>query len=225
MQLPIVQDCLICRQTSKGLICSCCQQDLTTFSALHTTKNLMLLPSIAKGLAKVDFKVLYAVSDYQWPISNLITGLKFSAKLLHALALAELFVSHNIDANFDLPQAIVPIPLHKNRYLWRKYNQSLTISRHLTQLTHVPIIHAALVRKHATQAQSNLSATQRKNNLRNAFQVSSTGQTQLNSVKHIAIFDDVTTTGATANAAYRCLKKAFPHLQIDIWSICITLVH
>lgn len=225
MQSLIVQDCLICRQTSEGLICSFCRQDLNKLAFSGSDKNLMLLPKVAGGLVQVDFTILYAVCDYQWPVSNLLKGLKFSAKLPHARALAELFVEHNMDENFVLPQAIIPIPLHNNRYLWRKYNQSSEICHHLTKLTHIPTLHQVLIRKNATEAQTNLSASQRKSNLKKAFQLSPRSQRRLNQHQHIAIFDDVTTTGATANAAYRCLKQAFPQLQIDIWSICVTLVH
>ncbi|MDP5029860.1 MAG: ComF family protein [Paraglaciecola sp.] len=225
MQSLIMQDCLICRQLSKRLICTYCQQDLVTLQPPGTDKNLMLLPNVAKGLAQVEFKTLYAVCDYQWPISKLLTALKFGAKLPNARALAELFVKHNVNTHFVLPKAILPIPLHKNRFLWRKYNQSVEICRHISQLTSVPSLHSALTRKNATLAQTKLSAAQRKVNLRQAFQISSSGFSQLANIDHIALFDDVTTTGATANAAYRCLKNTFPQLKIDIWSICVTLVH
>lgn len=225
MQSLIIQDCLICRQTSAGLICTFCRQDLNKLAFSSSDKNLMLLPKVARGLSQVDFAILYAICDYQWPVSSLLTGLKFSAKLPHALALAELFIEHNMDENFVFPQAIIPIPLHNNRYLWRKYNQSLEICRHLTKLTDIPTLHQVLIRKFATQAQTKLSAAQRKSNLKKAFQLTPNSQRLLSQYRHIAIFDDVTTTGATANAAYGCIKKAFPQLQIDIWSICVTLVH
>lgn len=224
MRSLIIQDCLICRQASKSLICTFCQQDINTFTPVDSDKNLMLLPNVARGLVKVDFKALYAVCDYQWPVSNLITALKFAAKLPHALALAELFVSHNIQANFVLPQAIIPMPLHNNRFLWRKYNQSVEICRHLSKLTALPILHKVLLRKNATRAQTNLSSAQRKKNVQKAFQLTPVCEQHLGQYQHIAIFDDVTTTGATANAAYRCIKQRFPALQIDIWSICVTLV-
>jgi ComF family protein len=183
----------------------------------------MLWPLISKGLEKVDFTQLFAIADYQWPISSLLTGLKFSAKLPHAKALAQLFVEHNLKLDTELPQVIVPIPLHNNRYLWRKYNQSYEICRHLSQLVQIPCEHKILLRTEATQPQTNLSASQRKKNLRRAFSLAPKSLAQLEQYRHIALFDDVITTGATTNAAYLCLKKACPQLRIDIWSICVTL--
>ena len=219
----LTQDCLVCRQTSDELICTYCQQDLTLFTPPQGNNNLMLWPLVSGGLKKVDFTQLYALADYQWPIAQLLTGLKFSAKLPHAKALAQLFISHNVNSDFTLPQAIIPIPLHKNRYLWRKYNQSYEICRHLSLLMGVSCEHKILLRTQATQAQTNLTAAQRKANLRGAFSIAPSWLAQLRHYQHLALFDDVITTGATTNAAYLCLKKAQPQLRIDIWSVCVTL--
>ncbi|WP_340677205.1 ComF family protein [Paraglaciecola sp.] len=218
-----IQDCLICRQSSSGLICSYCQQDLLLFTPPGADKNLMFCPIISKGLKKVDFTQLLAVADYQWPISGLLTGLKFSAKLPHAKALAQLFVEHNLKSGMKLPQVIIPMPLHNNRYLWRKYNQSYEICRHLSLFTTIPCEHKILLRTQATKPQTNLSASQRTINLRKAFSIAPCSLAQLRQYQHIALFDDVITTGATTNAAYLYLKKIHPQLRIDIWSICITL--
>ena len=223
MMSHIIQDCLICRQTSRELICRYCKQDLRFLVCPTGDKNLMLWPRVGKGLEKVDFTQLYALADYQWPLARLLTGLKFSAKLPHAKALAQLFVEHNLAPDFECPQALIPIPLHNNRYLWRKYNQSYEICRHLSLLTKIPSEHKILRRIQATKAQTALSASQRKVNMRGAFSIAPSALTQLGQYQHIALFDDVITTGATTNAAFLCLKKAHPQLRVDIWSICITL--
>lgn len=186
-------------------------------------KNLMLWPKVSAGLNKVSFSRLYAVADYQWPLSTLLTGLKFSAKLPHAKALAQLFVEHTLAADFSLPQALIPMPLHNNRFLWRKYNQSTEICRHLGAITGIPCKHSILRRSKATIAQTHLSAAKRKANLRRAFSLAPDALAQLEDYQHIALVDDVITTGATANAAYLCLTNRFPQLRIDIWSICVTL--
>ena len=223
MNGAIIQDCLICRQASPALICVCCQQDLDVFTPPLGEKNLMLWPLVSRGLHKVSFSRLYAVADYQWPLSGLLTGLKFSAKLPHAKALAQLFVEHNLGADFSLPQLLIPMPLHNNRFLWRKYNQSAEICRHLGAITGIPCKHSLLRRSKATIAQTHLSAAKRQANLRRAFSLAPDALAQLAQYQHIALVDDVITTGATANAAYLCLSQQCAHLRIDIWSICVTL--
>lgn len=223
MSLSIIQDCLVCRQTSKRLICSVCRHDLVRFS--QEPRNLMLWPKIARGLQGIAFQYLFAVADYQWPLSNLLTGLKFSAKLPHAKALADLFIEHNQHTTWQCPQAIIPIPLHSNRFLQRKFNQSIEISKHLSRQLNIANAHSVLQRHKNTQAQTTLNAAQRKQNMREAFTPSKHGILLLKELQHVAIFDDVVTTGATANGAYLALKKINPQLRVDIWSICVALKH
>ena len=75
----------------------------------------------------------------------------------------------------------------------------------------------------STPAQTDLSAAQRRKNLWNAFEIDEAAEQRLKNYQHIALFDDVITTGSTMNGAYRSLRKHNPSLKIDIWSICLTL--
>jgi predicted amidophosphoribosyltransferase len=77
----------------------------------------------------------------------------------------------------------------------------------------------------STPAQTDLSAAQRRKNLRNAFAIDTTAAQRLKNYRHIALFDDVITTGSTMNAAYCSIRKHHPSLKIDVWSICLTLTH
>ncbi|MCF2950294.1 ComF family protein [Paraglaciecola aquimarina] len=217
------QNCLICRQESINAICAYCQSDLDLFNCQQFEYNLMHCPNIQKGLKKVSFPHILALSDYQWPISKLLTGLKFSAKFPHAHALARLFVKNCLATGDDKPQFIVPIPLHKNRFLTRKFNQSIELAKHISQLSNIPMNTNLLNRVKSTRQQTDLTAVARKRNLRNAFCIPPTALEQLIEYQHIALFDDVVTTGTTINSAYNLLHKANPKLRIDVWSICITL--
>jgi ComF family protein len=223
--LLAIHNCLICRQLSETLICPYCQVDLPLFHQQQKSANLLLWPEIKRGLSQINFDQLYALADYRWPLSQLLTGLKFQARLPHAKALAELFVGHALGTDFKRPQAIVPMPLHNNRFLMRKYNQSIIIGKHLQTLLSIPLLTDTLIKSKATLAQTGLSAAKRKANLQHAFELSETASNSLGDLQHIALFDDVVTTGATANSAYKCLNLAFPHLHIQVWSICLTLTH
>jgi ComF family protein len=218
-----IQNCLICRQLSETLICRYCQVDLPLFQQQKKPTNLLLWPEIKRGLDQVNFDQVYALADYRWPLNQLLTGLKFQARLPYAKALAELFVGHALGTEFNRPQAIVPMPLHNNRFLERKYNQSIIIGKHLQTLMGIPLLTDTLIKSKATLAQSGLSAAKRKANVKHAFALSKTASRSLDVLQHIALFDDVITTGATANSAYNCLALAFPHLHIQVWSICLTL--
>jgi ComF family protein len=185
----------------------------------------MFSPKVQRGLAKVDFPQVLALADYQWPLSKLLTGLKFSRHVPNAQALAAVFVKHCLSSIPELPQLIIPIPLHKNRYLFRKFNQSIELAKHICKLGQLDLDTSIISRCKSTPAQTDLSAAQRNKNLRNAFEVNDGSQLRLKQYQHIALFDDVITTGSTMNCAYHCLRKHNSNLQIDIWSICLTLVH
>ena len=223
MLLTIEQHCLLCKQSSEHLICQYCIHDLALFELKAHRYNLMLMPKVKRGLAKVDFPRVLALTQYQWPLSRLLTGLKFSAYIPNAKALATLFVEHCMQDQKKLPQLIIPIPLHKNRYLSRKFNQSIELAKQINKLTHIPIDTSIISRTKATQAQTNLSAAKRRKNLKNAFYVPPSSIEKLEKYQHVALFDDVITTGTTMNYAYNSLHVLQPNLRIDIWSICITL--
>jgi ComF family protein len=214
------QSCIICQQNSRALICQYCKEDLPLFDLLLCQYNLLNIPRVKSGLTNVEFTHLLALADYQWPLAKLLRDLKFSAKLQYSRALAELFVAHCLLGNRAHPQAILPIPLHSSRYIRRKYNQSIEITKHISKLSGIPLDLSVLMRHKPTSAQSVLSGAKRRTNLRDAF----TLMTPTN-YTHIALFDDVLTTGATMQSVYQLLKKNYPQMQIDIWTICLTLVH
>lgn len=224
MLMTIKQNCLVCKQDSHNAICHFCVEDLTLFDVDNYQHNLMLAPKIKLGLAKVEFEQVLAISDYIWPLSRLLTGLKFSARVPNAYALAKLFVDHGLKTYSTLPELLIPLPLHKKRYLLRKYNQSAELAKHIAKLSAIPMDTSIMSRVKATQAQTDLTAAQRRKNLRNAFHISDKAQHKLQTYQHVALFDDVITTGTTMNCAYQTLTQHNPHLTVDIWSICITLV-
>jgi ComF family protein len=218
------QNCLICRQDADESVCHYCKADLPFFNCAQYQYNLMHWPAVQTGLSKVGFTHLLALSDYTWPLSSLLTGLKFSSRLPNALALAKLFSDHCISADHPMPQLIMPIPLHKNRYLMRKFNQSTEIAKQIGKLHNIPLSTNILYRKKATQKQTDLSASSRRKNIKRAFAVNHQANDFLSKITHIALFDDVVTTGSTADAAHALLKHEFPHLRVDIWSICVALI-
>lgn len=220
LSLVKTQLCLLCRQSSEVLICDFCTRDLLLFDCKSYDYNLLNWPKVRRGLKQLNAENVLALADYQWPLSRLLTGLKFSKKILHANALAKLFVTHALGDLHPRPQAIIPVPLHPKRYQTRKYNQSVELGKCISALTGIELISGMLTRHKATQTQTSLSSNQRKANVKNAFSLHSAIKYQ-----HIAILDDVITTGATVEAIYQLIRRQYPEIRIDIWSICLTLEH
>jgi competence protein ComFC len=105
------------------------------------------------------------------------------------------------DERFDL---IVPVPMHWWRHWKRGFNQTELLARVLSRRSGIPF-GRALVRSRATPPQAGLTLAQRHQNLNRAFRPSSRMEIR---GKRILLVDDVFTTGSTASACAKSLKKA-----------------
>lgn len=213
--------CLLCKQNSQNLLCSVCRQDLQLYDLPACQHDLRNRPEVsryvAKTLGKEHFLRLLALSEYRWPLAGLVKALKFSRKTVNSKALAELAVEQIQYAT--LPQAIIPVPLHWQRWFSREYNQVEEIAKHIAHITGIKIRTNILKRVKATQAQTALGLGARKRNLRHAFVAQ---EAELASLDRVALLDDVITTGATMQAALTTLQQTKPSIQVELWAMCIT---
>ena len=103
------------------------------------------------------------------------------------------------------PDVVVPIPLHKSRFLERGYNQSVMLAQGIAQAVNSPLHQTMLSRVLATQSQTGLNKQERQKNVQSAFSVKTPHR--LNNT-HVLLVDDVLTTGATLYAAAQTLLEA-----------------
>lgn len=157
-----------------------------------------------------SFDETHAPFLYGDGLRYLITQLKFHHQYQHARLLGSLLARH-LAACVELPECIIPVPLHRNRYLERGFNQSIEIARHIAKQLSLPMDQISCIRNRDTAHQTDLPAHQRRKNMRQAFSVNSTLPYQ-----HIAIVDDVMTTGATAAALASALKRHGAN-RVDVW--------
>ncbi|MBO4267011.1 MAG: ComF family protein [Lachnospiraceae bacterium] len=112
--------------------------------------------------------------------------------------------------------AIIPVPVHRDRLKKRGYNQAELIAGQMSKRLKIPVRSDLVTRQKGTLAQKNLSARDRQNNLKKAFKV--TGNVvKLDSV---LVVDDIYTTGATVDAMAGCLKGAGIR-RVYFTSLCI----
>lgn len=103
---------------------------------------------------------------------------------------------------------ILPVPLHPMRLWTRRYNQSAELAKALSCTTAKPVNFAALVRTRRTPSQGAMpSARARRRNMQGAFRVPASHKSAI-AGRNTLLVDDVLTTGATANACARALKRA-----------------
>lgn len=102
---------------------------------------------------------------------------------------------------------IVPVPLHRLRLVWRKFNQSAELARALGQLSGKPVLIDAVKRTKRTRRQIGLGPRAREENVRGAFSITPEGRNALFG-RRVVLVDDVYTTGATVSAVTRALTRA-----------------
>ena len=152
----------------------------------------------------------HAAFVYGHPLDRLLPRLKFHRDLaagrLLAEAMADAFVM------LPTPDALVAVSLHRRRLRQRGYDQALELARPLARRLGPPLLHDLLQRTRATSPQSRLDAAARRRNVRGAFVVRATGPLPA----HVALVDDVMTTGATLHAAAVALRRAGVQ-RVDAW--------
>jgi ComF family protein len=212
--------CVLCGYPAKRTqdLCQPCLDDLPILAhscprcANNFTASLELLcGSCLKENPPFDYT--HALFSYESPISNLITELKFQHNLVNAKVLGELMaeaIENKWYQHKSLPDIIIPMPLHNTRLKERGFNQALEIARPIAKRLHLPL-DLTSKRIKFTQAQTTLQVKARAKNMKNAFYIDPSFTYQ-----HVAILDDVITTGQTVTALSKALKQAGVH-KIDIW--------
>lgn len=162
------------------------------------------------------FNRICALFAYQPPVIKLVTQLKFSRKLSVGMLMANLLAEAVVAQWYNgqqLPQILIPVPLHKLRQRERGYNQAFEICKPLAKILNIPLGAHICKRVKHTQRQSRLNRLQRNTNLTKAFTAKIDSR-----YKHIAIVDDVVTTGSTVRAMCVVLLRAGVE-TIDIWCV------
>jgi len=219
------KSCILCDAVSTRDFCDTCFDYLPDIPKNHCSICLKSLTSEAfpihaaqrcgSCLAKPPaFDATIAALTYKFPIDALIHALKYQAQLAIAPVLAKLlFAKLKLINTTDKPDCIIPMPLHPNRLRERGFNQAMEITRHVAKAMKIEIIPDGCKRIRNTPPQIELPWKLRQKNVHNAFLCNYDF-----SGKHVAIIDDVMTTGATLNALALQLRKSGA-TQISNWIV------
>jgi ComF family protein len=212
------QHCVLCASPSGDdlALCPDCQRDLPyqTASCQHCALPLQQ-SGVCGRCQKMPpvFDAAESVFEYRDGIEWLIQGMKFGNKLSHAQILGQLMAEHftRRDAA-DLPDVMIPVPLHKDRLKHRGYNQALELARPLVRKLRIALDWQSCNRVTPTAEQSSLPADERRRNVRNAFRF-----TNAHHYQSVALLDDVMTTGSTVNELATALKQNGVQ-HVEVWT-------
>lgn len=221
--------CLLCLAPVHNqplAICSGCQLDLPWL--LHACRHcgLPIPPEDHECSAcqeqRQPFLLARSAWRYTFPVDALVSGFKYSKRWPAGRLLSSLLAEHlqylHDERQLQLAEALIPVPLSAKRLRQRGYNQANMIASWLGKPLQLPVLDKALQRVRHTRIQQGLDARQRQDNMRNAFVVSQPRQI---AGRHLALVDDVLTTGATCAAATRTLLAAGAR-RVDVYCLART---
>jgi ComF family protein len=142
----------------------------------------------------------------------MVQGLKYRRDLCYGRILGQLLARHLVERS-TRPDVVIPVPLAPNRYRERGFNQARELARPLCASMGLSLRSDLVVRQRETREQAGLDRKERRKNTRDAFAL-----VKPLHARHVAIVDDVVTTGSTVNELSKALRRAGAE-WIEVWAV------
>lgn len=175
-------------------LCSHCQQDPPPFDRTH------------------------AAFRYSFPINQLLPAIKYHRRPAALGWLSRTFAALLSDRIETAPQLLIPVPQHPLKEIRRGFNQAALIAQELSRCLDIPLSDTLVRKRRTTLQQAELGRSERLANLRDSFEVCAPVPA------HIALVDDVMTTGSTARELSRVLRLNGAK-RIEVWVLARTPEH
>ena len=189
-------------------VCGICNKEINTYLCGKCEKEINKITCVGENKYKDKyFSTHMYLFKYEGIIRNKIISYKFNDKPYLYKTFCEIFVKNKKVCEFlKKYDIIISVPMYKKKKNQRGYNQSELIAKETAKkVENIEYRNDILIKIRNTAKQSSLNKEQRKENLKNAYVVNN-NEYILN--KNILIFDDIYTTGSTANECAKTLIEA-----------------
>jgi len=214
LRLPCV--CVICSQYhhQNSTVCKACHALFTPITAACKHCALPLVNGVFDACGhcikkKPYFDFTVASHLYQEPLRSLLHDFKYRGALYLQTFLSDLVISH-LPTPQMATECLIPVPMHPKRLKERGFNHTVELTKSFSRALNIPYNTDLCYKKNHTPTQAGLSQKERQRNVRDAFTIQKTHY------QHVTLIDDLITTGSTANALARALKKSGV-TRIDVW--------
>ena len=170
--------------------------------------------------APPPYDAALAAVDYRPPWDRLVTGFKFHGAIDLASVFADAIVAAEQRRAAPRPSLLLPVPLAPGRWRERGYNQAWELTRRVAGRLAIAAEPALLLRLRETAHQLALPLAERAGNVRGAFAIEPRRRGEL-AGRHVAVVDDVMTTGHTAAEVAAVLRQAGA-ATIEVWVLART---
>ncbi len=211
-RLRLSPPCVVCELNSAAAncqMCADCEHDFFREDVARCTVCAIRMPaSTAATICGLclrhppQFDATFALGDYRPPVDGMVIALKAGGRLALAGVFGALLARRA--GRFDIAGALIaPVPLAFERHAERGFNQALEIARQIARDLDLQLAAEALLRVRHAAPQHVLALAERKRNVHDAFTVRADVR-----ARHVAVVDDVMTTGSTLGEIASVLKKA-----------------
>jgi ComF family protein len=205
--------CALCGELAGDPVCAHCEGQYFNLLSNRCPCCGIALPHHASPMAcsaclrhPPAFDATIVATDYSPPVDQLVLALKFRHQLALAPALSRMIRRAIEQSGLEHPDLLTAVPLGRQRLAERGFNQSLEMARALAKALGIQLDKHGVLRQRETPPQSLLPPDERRKNMRHAFTVSSNAIDLIND-RHVAVVDDVMTTGETLNELAATLKR------------------
>lgn len=216
--------CEVCGSWTGGRLCAACRTRFAAAIPRCRCCGLALPAGVPRCGGCVHeppaFERCHCAVDYGFPWDRVIGRFKYGAMPELAGVLADTLLRAAGLQQAEMPDLFAPVPLSPQRLAERGYDQAWVLARRLGRALQVPTQARVLQRRFDARHQAELSRRERLANLRGAFQVAPAARAHL-AGRHVALVDDVLTTGATAQEAAAVLRAAGAR-RVDLWVVART---
>ena len=191
-------------------VCGICNKEINTYLCGKCEKEINKITCVGEN--RYDnkyFSTHMYLFKYEGIIRNKIISYKFNDKPYLYKTFCEIFVKNKKVCEFlKKYDIIISVPMYKKKKNQRGYNQSELIAKETAKkVENIEYRNDILIKIKNTARQSSLNKEQRKENIKNAYLIKSSNKEYILN-KNILIFDDIYTTGSTANECAKMLKEA-----------------
>lgn len=213
-------NCLVCDtelSRSETVICATCYSELH-YTHFELASEPTSLDKLFWGKVQIDSTFALLYYEKTNTSKNLLASLKYKKRSDVGERFGRM-IGNKLQgkSKFRDIDALIPVPIHPKKEFIRGYNQSKVLANGISLELGIPVASHFIRRATNSKSQTKLGRFNRWDNVSGKFQLASHCN-----FKHIALVDDVVTTGATLESIIEIIRQKYPTLRISVISLAVT---